>query len=175
MTYGITLTSIWDGWSTEEKVKAVRRLWVAGHSASYIRDALGARSRNVIIGLVHRHIKGAARHASPSHSRPERLGRPLIARLRPPRPRAAPRPLARPRKPEAPTLIPPPAEGSVAFLDRHSGQCVFPYGEASERMLVCGEPIQDGRPYCSAHCRVAYVPIKSDGRLRNNHFGLKAR
>lgn len=171
MTIGIRS---WRELTIEERVAAIRPLWLAGHPASYISRELGAGTRNVIIGLIHRHIKDGPRK---KRVYPPRAVRRAAARLLKPVP--APKRLARPRAPAAVPLTPPPAEGKVAFLDLRSGLCTWIYGDPGAvpvaRLMVCGEPVQFGKSYCAGHCRAVFIPVKSDGRRRNNHFGLVAR
>ena len=100
------------GW-TEDRVGALKKLWLEGQSASQIAKALGGGvTRNAVIGKVHRlGLSGRAaprrrnRPAPPSAPPPVRapLLRPL--RSRPRRPRAASRPWLRaPSSPPRPRL-----------------------------------------------------------------------
>lgn len=76
------------GW-TEDRVGALKKLWLEGQSASQIAKALGGGvTRNAVIGKVHR--LGLSGRAAPSQ--------PARTTFRPARPRAA--------APAAPTQAP---------------------------------------------------------------------
>lgn len=47
--------------------------------------------------------------------------------------------------------------GPVAPVRHRS--CQWPQGEPrSEDFRFCGVPVTPGRPYCTAHCAIAYIP-----------------
>jgi GcrA cell cycle regulator len=50
--------------------------------------------------------------------------------------------------------LPLPGTNPVTLVERTLHQCAWPVGET----LFCGEPKSQRRPYCSAHCRLAYLP-----------------
>ncbi|MEQ8667036.1 MAG: GcrA family cell cycle regulator [Rhodospirillales bacterium] len=68
------------------------------------------------------------------------------------------------------TRAPAPVEekpmGEMIKLDKLStGMCCWPDGEpGSENFRFCGAPAVEGKPYCTEHCRRAYVRITKDGR-----------
>lgn len=43
--------------------------------------------------------------------------------------------------------------------------CKWPLGETAP-WTFCGQPATEGRPYCPAHCRIAYRPIDLSIKLR---------
>lgn len=72
------------GW-TEDRVGALKKLWLEGQSASQIAKQLGGGvTRNAVIGKVHR--LGLSGRAAPSQ--------PARATFRPARPRPAAQPLS---------------------------------------------------------------------------------
>jgi GcrA cell cycle regulator len=54
----------------------------------------------------------------------------------------------------------PKREPNVITLDRLSANmCSWPEGEpGQDDFRFCGTPAVDGKPYCAAHCKIAYVP-----------------
>ncbi len=54
-----------------------------------------------------------------------------------------------------------PADPSIIRLDRLGARmCSWPLGESGEDGFhFCGEPTVEGKPYCAAHCKIAYVPV----------------
>ena len=102
------------GW-TEDRVGALKKLWLEGQSASQIAKQLGGGvTRNAVIGKVHR--LGLSGRAAPSQPARTTFRAPASAARRSPRPRAAsrrpsraPRPCRRPRpRPACRTCLAPP-------------------------------------------------------------------
>lgn len=62
---------------------------------------------------------------------------------------------------EATDLPPEPPRPTVSLHDLQSHQCRWPIGNpGSPDFGFCGESIRDDSvPYCTHHCRIAYVPI----------------
>lgn len=150
------------GW-TEDRVGALKKLWLEGQSASQIAKQLGGGvTRNAVIGKVHR--LGLSGRAAPSQ--------PARATFRPARPRpaapakeftapSAPRRIeaAQPR-PVAPTPPAPmpdlPGTATVMTLGAH--MCKWPIGDpSSAEFSFCGRRASEG-VYCVEHARVAYQP-----------------
>jgi GcrA cell cycle regulator len=139
-----------------------------GKSASTIAAALGAPSRNAVIGKANRigvkltgNIHGLAPRASrPSAVRPRR---PAIARTESLGRRAVVPAVPRERKPA--WLF---AEAQVGEMlkvgleDINESACRWPIGDpTSEEFAYCGIQSAKGRPYCAGHCRMAYKPPNS--------------
>jgi len=145
---------------TEERVSALKKLWVEGLSASQIAKQLGGVTRNAVIGKVHR--LGLAGRATPS--RPAKRPRPVQARPRlattapaPQRPRMAPAPS---HLMLVPALEPVRNEdGAVTtVLTLNDRVCKWPIGDPSEAdFAFCGRGVHDG-PYCVSHARLAFQP-----------------
>ena len=147
------------GW-TEDRVGALKKLWLEGQSASQIAKQLGGGvTRNAVIGKVHR--LGLSGRAAPSQ--------PARATFRPSRPRpaqptqapSAPRRIEavqpRPAAPSAPALMPDlPGTATVMTLGAH--MCKWPIGDpSSTEFSFCGRRASEG-VYCVEHARVAYQP-----------------
>jgi len=173
------------GW-TEDRVGALKKLWLEGQSASQIAKALGGGvTRNAVIGKVHRlglsgraapsqparttfrtarpSTKAAATAAAPAtHAAPAAPApQPTQAPSAPRRIEAvAPRPAAVPTQvaqPSAPAPMPElPGTATVLTLGAH--MCKWPIGDPSSREFsFCGRRASEG-VYCVEHARVAYQP-----------------
>ncbi len=118
----------------------LRRRWEAGETITEISRAVGV-GRGGIAGKAHR--MGLTRRPGPSAKTPH---------YKPPAPQNI-MPIRAPR-PETP---PAPHSGPlVAMLDMKAHSCRWPFGEGSG-VLFCGHRQTEGKPYCEAHCKVAYV------------------
>ncbi|WP_292067258.1 GcrA family cell cycle regulator [Brevundimonas sp. UBA7664] len=154
------------GW-TEDRVGALKKLWLEGQSASQIAKQLGGGvTRNAVIGKVHR--LGLSGRAAPSQ--------PARATFRPSRPRpaqptqapSAPRRIeaVQPRAVSAPSVPAPmpdlPGTATVMTLGAH--MCKWPIGDpSSNEFSFCGRRSSEG-VYCVEHARVAYQPqVKRGG------------
>lgn len=176
------------GW-TEDRVGALKKLWLEGQSASQIAKALGGGvTRNAVIGKVHRlGLSGRAapsqparttfRTARPSATKaaaaapaaPAPTAAPAQPTQAPSAPRrieaAAPRPAAVPTQvaqPSAPAPMPElPGTATVLTLGAH--MCKWPIGDPSSREFsFCGRRASEG-VYCVEHARVAYQPQVKKG------------
>ena len=148
------------GW-TEDRVGALKKLWLEGQSASQIAKQLGGGvTRNAVIGKVHR--LGLSGRAAPSQ--------PARATFRPSRPRPAAQPTQapsaprrieavqpRPAAPQLPVAMPDlPGTATVMTLGAH--MCKWPIGDpSSTEFSFCGRRASEG-VYCQEHARVAYQP-----------------
>lgn len=154
------------GW-TEDRVGALKKLWLEGQSASQIAKQLGGGvTRNAVIGKVHR--LGLSGRAAPSQ--------PARASFRPARPRPAAQPTQAPSaprrieavqpRPAAPSVPAPmpdlPGTATVMTLGAH--MCKWPIGDpSSTEFSFCGRRASEG-VYCVEHARVAYQPqVKRGG------------
>ena len=46
----------------------------------------------------------------------------------------------------------------ISTTEWHRNRCTWPIGDPqSPDFRFCGEPLEEGRPYCKAHCAVAYT------------------
>jgi GcrA cell cycle regulator len=141
------------GWS-DDRVTALKSLWLDGLSASQIATQLGGVTRNAVIGKIHR--LGLSGRGAPS--KPTRLPRPLAVRAprrqAPPRGKAIARPVPRlsptPPAPEGPGLV-----TSITTLEPHA--CKWPIGDPkASSFSFCGR-LANG-PYCPAHKAQAFRP-----------------
>ena len=153
------------GW-TDDRVGALKKLWLEGQSASQIAKQLGGGvTRNAVIGKVHR--LGLSGRAAPSQ--------PARATFRPSRPRpaqptqapSAPRRIeaVQPRAVSVPSVPAPmpdlPGTATVMTLGAH--MCKWPIGDpSSSEFSFCGRRASEG-VYCLEHARVAYQPQMKRG------------
>jgi GcrA cell cycle regulator len=153
---------------TEDTIEALRKLALEGRSASAIAAALGAPSRNAVIGKANRigiKLTGHWKCAAP--------GGPRIGVERPPRPatsrsksvaskRSLVPVLSRERERKPSWIF---AEAEVGEMRRiglaeiRAVQCRWPLGDPTgEDFAYCGLQVAKGRSYCAGHCRMAYRP-----------------
>jgi len=158
------------GW-TEDRVGALKKLWLEGQSASQIAKQLGGGvTRNAVIGKVHRlGLSGRATPSQPARTTTTAF-RPAKTRTTPPVQPSAPRRIEavapRPNVPVAPTPIAAVAElpGTATVLTLGAHMCKWPIGDPSSREFsFCGRRASEG-VYCGEHARVAYQPaVKKNG------------
>jgi GcrA cell cycle regulator len=151
---------------TEAAIETLRQLALEGKSASSIAAALGAPSRNAVIGKANRigiKLTGHVHCSAPRAPRAVtgRPRRPAIARAESALWRRAAVPaLPRERKPA--WLFAEAQVGEmlkVGFEDIREGACRWPLGDpTSEDFVYCGVQTAKGRSYCPGHCRMAYKP-----------------
>jgi GcrA cell cycle regulator len=148
----------WDMW-TEAAIETLRQLALEGKSASSIAAALGAPSRNAVIGKANRigvKLTGNIHCLAPRAARPstERPRRPAIARTDSPLwNRAVVPAVPRERKPAWAF-----AEAQVGEMlkvgleEIREDSCRWPLGDpTSEEFVYCGVQTAKGRSYCAGH------------------------
>jgi GcrA cell cycle regulator len=161
------------GW-TEDRVGALKKLWLEGQSASQIAKQLGGGvTRNAVIGKVHR--LGLSGRATPSQPARTTTFRPARTRTTPPAQPSAPRRLeagrteaaqpAAPRPAVAAPSLPAVAEmpGTATVMTLGAHMCKWPIGDpSSSEFSFCGRRASEG-VYCQEHARVAYQPQMKRG------------
>jgi GcrA cell cycle regulator len=157
---------------TAEAVEDLKRLALEGRSASVIAAALGAASRNAVIGKASRigiklnggggaSARGAAvrahqaHWASASYTR-HRAGNPKSAAL-------AHDPGVKPAERSKAAWVFSQAEVGemqrVKFEEIRESACRWPLGDpTSGEFAYCGLTPAKGQSYCAGHCRMAYRP-----------------
>jgi GcrA cell cycle regulator len=169
-----------DVW-TEDTIEALRQLALEGRSASAIAAALGAPSRNAVIGKANRiGIKLTGGNWKCSAPRAARAGvdRPRRAAIPRPKPiscQRTPAP-ALPRERESkPTWIF--AEAQVGEMRRIGleaiceGDCRWPLGDSTEEdFAYCGLEAAKGQSYCAGHCRMAYRTPNARAAREGRHW-----
>jgi len=155
------------GW-TEDRVGALKKLWLRGRSAGRMaKQWVGAATRTAVIGKVPR--LGLSGRAAPSQ--------PARATFRPSRPRpaqptqapSAPRRIeaVQPRAIVAAQSVPAPMPdlpGTATVMTLGAHMCKWPIGDpSSNEFSFCGRRASES-VYCVEHARVAYQPqVKRGG------------
>ena len=155
---------------TAEAVEDLKRLALAGRSASHIAAELGVGSRNAVIGKASRigiKLSGGGRAAS--GAAPARAGRPQWATAR----YAPPNADGREAQVVAARGLSPVEAGAawtfgeaeigemrrLRFEDIREAACRWPLGDPrSGEFAYCGLTPAKGQSYCAGHCRMAYRP-----------------
>jgi GcrA cell cycle regulator len=154
---------------TDAAIETLRQMALEGKSASSIAMALGAPSRNAVIGKANRigvKLTGHIHCVAPRASRPstERPRRPAIARTNAPLwKRVAVPAVPRERKPAWAFAQAQVGEMlKVGLEEIGESHCRWPIGDpTSEEFAYCGIQTAKGRSYCAGHCRMAYKPPNS--------------
>ena len=162
------------GW-TDDRVGALKKLWLEGQSASQIAKQLGGGvTRNAVIGKVHRlGLSGRAAPSQPARTatsfrttRP-RPAAPAATPAQAPQP-SAPRRLeavsSKPVPPTPPAAPIPDLPGTATVMTLGAHMCKWPIGDPSSREFsFCGRRASEG-VYCGEHARVAYQPQVKRGK-----------
>lgn len=152
------------GW-TEDRVGALKKLWLEGQSASQIAKQLGGGvTRNAVIGKVHRlGLSGRAAPSQPARTATAfRTTRPRPSQPAPAQP-SAPRRIeaVQPKPVQASAPVPAPIPdlpGTATVMTLGAHMCKWPIGDPSSREFsFCGRRASEG-VYCVEHARVAYQP-----------------
>ena len=122
-----------------EQLDALRALWASGKSASVCAEQLGGRTRNAVIGMVHR--LGLPK-------RQTRVGGRVYGPAKPPKPKA-PRP-ALPARIAPPVVVYAPLPRSAAWEPLPGGE---PVGLMGLVLNICKWPVTEDKPFrfCGAH------------------------
>jgi GcrA cell cycle regulator len=128
-------------WTPEEDAR-LRLLWgaVPALPCREIASQIG-RTKSAIIGranrldLAKRHQNDTprARHVRPARHHPISPARLVVPKFEPPSPSR---------------------RSGAMLLNLEPDQCRWPFGERD--YVFCAAAVQPGRPYCKAHCRLAY-------------------
>lgn len=179
-------------WSEEQQLK-LRQLWQEGISTADIARRMGT-SKNAVVGKAHRLnlpprpspiVKGSGASRRPrlrvgpvtlpplesiSAPPPSEIAHMQEAPL-PPAPRKlSARQVARTEKiaagePERPK--------SFRQLTGRVSDCCWPIGEPGRRdFRFCSDQSLPGRPYCEAHCRLAYTTFDQPSDMANDDLLL---
>lgn len=157
---------------TDERVEVLKAMWADGVHCSVIAAELGGISTNAVIGKAHR--LGLPPHKDSNQSRmaaaaEDRVKRPRIKP--PPVPRSkvtnpfglnGVSKLTAHRKTVAlPDMPPDVGDNPVTLMELQDHHCRWPLGDPGKSdFRFCGGERQDGEPYCTRHCRIAYRPLE---------------
>lgn len=137
---------------TPERILIVKVMWDDGNSATQIASTLGKRvSRSAVLGKVHRlGLSKRGKGTGPKQRIRAERRTPFVVKA-PLQPIQAPEP--------DPTIT---LEHKIRFMDAENHHCHWPLWDGDEPIrdrFYCGTPtadVLDGRPYCSAHSRMAF-------------------
>lgn len=145
---------------TPERVTELRRLFETGISCAQIGDAMGIKSRNAIIGKLHRlglrrektvgakQSHGAEAGIQKRSSAPRNRNVPVKAKLPP---------IDFEAIPDIPIDICP---NRVTLLSCEPLHCRWPAADDGSADMVCGDAKVEGRSWCARHARVAFRPAE---------------
>lgn len=170
---------------TPERIDELKRLWDAGHSASEIGKQLGV-SKNAVVGKAHR-LKLAARPSPIKRGGGTTRRRPAAAQRQAAARAATASPFSGTSVPAgagsngsasngkavsaSPFVAPEPERSPIRARSRtravrsslSSQSCAWPIGDPGDASFhFCGEPTVPGKPYCAAHCAMAYITKKKE-------------
>jgi GcrA cell cycle regulator len=144
-------------WS-EARIDRLRELLAEGshYSAGDIARLLSRESRYepvtrcAVLGKIHRlkwsHLLVGARPEMPEP-------KPAPARKPPPRPGV------KPPQPPVDNPLPAPQAARRSLMELEPASCRWPSGDPrAPDFRFCSAPAAPERPYCTHHCRLAYVP-----------------
>lgn len=160
---------------TDERKEKVKRLWADGMSASEIAAELGDITRNAVIGVVHRMGLPKRRDMAPT-----------VQKRRVPTQRRAPKRSTRPlfsfvsQKAFEPldelaviAAIVPPVEPPLSLLGLTEATCRWPIGDPqAPDFRFCGHAPHNDKPYCLAHCAMAYQPTNQSRRKASDRNSI---
>ena len=147
----------WVGW-TDDAISTMRLMWEAGKTDTAIMAAIGAPSRNCIVGKLTRlkltRCPGAKQEFAAKRAKM------LARRLR----CATTKPVSEPPMPVAePVAITAPVDpfamfvdGGLTIVELKTLSCRFPSGDPKEGMRYCGAVAHGIGPYCLFHHKVAF-------------------
>ena len=151
---------------TEERISELTKLWNDGLSTAEIGKLLGI-SKNAVVGKAHR-LRLAAR-PSPIRRMAVRPATPRVPRAIRPAASVPALPQAAAMTVSAPATMAPPAIAKPVARPRievpaaqlSNQRCMWPVGHPGDGDFhFCGDRALVGKPYCVAHCAVAYVKAK---------------
>lgn len=166
-------------WSEDQDSQLIE-LIKEGLSASAIANQIGGRSRNAVIGRVHRlseKLGDDSLHLAVPHGRHARVGV-KTTRKRKPRP---PRKVKQPEEKAIVEWKPPEVsrpEGGYTVLTRSNWMCKWPIDRVNNQFLFCGQPRKDWGPgstdetcgpYCEEHTKLAYQPLSARRDIRPDY------
>jgi hypothetical protein len=149
---GYNQQSLW----SDADLATLRRLWLEGYTSRAIGDVLG-RTRNAVLGCVHRHNMNDRVRATPQ--------KPINMAPKPPKPKAPPK-----KSSEQPPVLAMPTvkreyTGARPWITRQSFECKFPVSGAGADTMSCCKPTRLLYGYCKEHEAVVYLPQKARIRV----------
>lgn len=149
----------WYAMTRAERIEAVRPLLNDGKSSREIAVALGAETRNVIVGFVHRNMPGerlrGGRHKTPANAPAVTVQAPKPV----PAPVAAP-----PPRPKPPAVIPRPLPEPpllISILAKSMRQCAYILGPINgPDTICCGRAVVGDSSWCAQCSAKVFQPLR---------------
>ncbi len=174
------------GW-TDEQTKLCVKLWGDGLSAEQIaHKLLGAGglpiyTRNAVLSKIHRTLGEKVKRRNVKRGSPVKRvpPKPKTAAVKPavaacvtkPHPPAPPKAAAA-GPADKPLVVIAGHAGprkTVSFFELKDRHCRWPFDAANGGFEYCGAPASPGRPYCSEHTAIAYVPLRPRQAIKQSH------
>lgn len=149
---------------TDERVEALRKLWMEGRTASQIAKELGDVTRNAVIGKVHR--LGLSGRPSPIKRKQKRTTE-VVKKAKPTQKIVQNvQPIRSIVQDEVAVA------GGASLLDLKERMCKWPIGDPkSSNFRFCGQKSSDGLPYCEHHAMQAYhAPSRRRSKLNEDEL-----
>jgi len=164
---------------TDERVAALKRLWLEGRSAAEVARALSAGTggaapltRNAVLGKIHRiglsrpdRARATGDGSTAAERAAKRRDATNAAKAAVVRKMNAEPAKPRPPKVEAVPLAAIESPNARPWMEREFGQCAWPLGEAGAIMSCCN-PVARGS-YCEGHAAAAFVSIQRADWVQN--------
>ena len=152
---GYNQQSLW----SDADLATLRRLWLEGYTSRAIGDVLG-RTRNAVLGCVHRHNMNDRVRATPQKpvdTAPKELSGNRI--------RLSQVPKTKPQPKSGLTVLAMPTvkreyTGARPWITRQSFECKFPVSGIGADTFSCCKPTKLLYGYCEEHNAVMYLPQK---------------
>ena len=142
-----------DNW-TETRVSDLKKMWLEGQSASQIARQLGATTRNVVIGKVHRMGLGGRSRPTAPRALIRTSGRRISSSQS--NSMARPRPVRPPSLPALPGVVGPELTATATILTLTGDDCRWPIGEPQDADFgYCGRRQGSHASYCDYHAAMA--------------------
>ena len=142
----------------EEEDNLIKELYGLGVRTSEIAKRLNGRTKNAVIGRIHRMGISGGRPAKPPKPKRKPMNRSHPFRHRPPAPAPQPQVI------ELPPLPPPPPVGlGISLTELRSGLCkdVMSLSGGDDGLATyCGTETPEGKSFCQYHASIYYLPPK---------------
>lgn len=150
---------------TDERVEALRKLWMEGRTASQIAKELGDVTRNAVIGKVHR--LGLSGRPSPIKRKQKRIAD-VVKKTKPVQKivQNNVQPIRSIVQDDVAVT------GGASLMDLKERMCKWPLGDPkSASFRFCGHKSAEGLPYCEHHAMQAYhAPSKRRSKLNEDEL-----
>lgn len=132
-------------WSDSD-VRTLRKMWAAGATARVVGEAIG-RSRNAVLGYLHRNSLSSVARVTPTVARPGKV---------------APAPKVKAERAPVLEIVPErePYTGSRVWSTRRGYECQFPVSDEGADTFSCCKPTNEVQGYCAEHRKRMYAPQK---------------